>query len=76
MTEDSQTKQIKVDFEAQIQELEKLVKEMEGGALTLEQSLDAFESGVKIANKCKQALTQAEARVSKLMKEMNIDAND
>lgn len=56
--------------------LEKLVKKMESGDLTLEQSLEAFEKGVKIVRKCQESLTQAEVRVNKLMQEMNLDTDD
>ena len=56
--------------------LEKLVKEMESGDLTLEQSLEAFEKGVKIVRKCQESLTQAEVRVNKLMQEMNLDTDN
>ena len=56
--------------------LEKLVKKMESGDLTLEQSLEAFEKGVKIVRKCQESLTRAEVRVTKLMQEMNLDTDD
>ena len=72
-TENDQTN---INFEENMQMLEKLVKEMESGDLTLEQSLEAFEKGVKIVKKCQESLTQAEVRVNKLMQEMNLDTDD
>ncbi len=66
----------KVDFEASIASLEALVKEMESGELTLEQSLMAFEKGVKLARECQSSLTEAEGRVNKLMKKMNLASSD
>lgn len=72
-TENDQTN---INFEENMQMLEKLVKEMESGDLTLEQSLEAFEKGVKIVRKCQESLTQAEVRVNKLMQEMNLDTDD
>lgn len=72
-TENDQTN---INFEENMQMLEKLVKEMESGDLTLEQSLKAFEKGVKIVRKCQESLTQAEVRVNKLMQEMNLDTDN
>ncbi|MCY3627267.1 MAG: exodeoxyribonuclease VII small subunit [Gammaproteobacteria bacterium] len=72
-TENDQTN---INFEENMQMLEKLVKEMESGDLTLEQSLEAFEKGVKIVRKCQESLTQAEVRVNKLMQEMNLDTDN
>lgn len=55
-----------IDFEASIQQLEALVKDMESGDLTLEQSLAAFEKGVALARRCQEALKQAEERIAQL----------
>jgi len=73
---DTENDQTNINFEENMQMLEKLVKEMESGDLTLEQSLEAFEKGVKIVRKCQESLTQAEVRVNKLMQEMNLDTDD
>ena len=40
---------------------------MESGDLTLEQSLKAFEQGVKLTRECQQALAQAEQTVQQLL---------
>ncbi len=52
-----------VDFEAALQELEKLVEQIEKGELTLEESLRDFERGIELTRKCQQALQEAEQRV-------------
>ena len=52
-----------VDFEATLKELEELVKRMESGELGLEESLAAFERGVKLTRQCQSALKSAELRV-------------
>lgn len=65
-----------VDFEKDIAELEALVSKMESGELTLEESLNAFEKGVGLARRCQRSLADAEARVAKLMKEMNFESDD
>ncbi len=51
------------DFEAALEELEKLVERMEKGELTLEESLRDFERGIELTRKCQQALQEAEQRV-------------
>ncbi len=52
-----------IDFEASLQELERLVERMEKGELTLEESLQDFERGIQLTRKCQQALREAEQRV-------------
>ena len=58
-----------VDFEKQLNQLEKLVDEMEQGSLSLEDSLKAFEAGIKITRECQQALKDAELKVEMLTKD-------
>ena len=55
-----------LDFEAALGELEGLVGKMEDGSLSLEESLAAFERGVKLARVCQAALRAAELRVKAL----------
>ncbi len=55
------------DFEKSLDELEKLVNDLERGELSLEQSLTAFERGVKLTRECQQALKTAEQRVEQLV---------
>ena len=62
-------KRKKIDFEASLRQLEKLVAQMEGGDLTLEQSLSAFEDGVKLTRECQKALAEAEQKVQLLMEQ-------
>jgi exodeoxyribonuclease VII small subunit len=57
------------DFEEALSRLEALVSKMEAGDLSLEESLKAFEEGVKLTRDCQAQLTQAEQRVRKLMEE-------
>ena len=48
-------------------ELERIVEQMESGELNLEQSLSAFERGVKLTRECQQALSKAEQKVQALI---------
>ena len=50
-------------FEESLSELEALVERMEGGDLTLEESLTAFERGISLTRRCQQALQTAEQKV-------------
>lgn len=56
-------------FEAALAELEALVRRMETGELSLEDSLNAFERGVKLTRQCQTALKEAELRVKALSRE-------
>lgn len=48
-------------------ELEKLVEQMEQGEISLEESLKAFERGIKLTRTCQQALQDAELKVQILL---------
>ena len=54
------------DFETALQQLETLVESMEHDELTLEQSLAAFEQGIKLTRICQEALKSAEQKVEML----------
>lgn len=58
-----------VDFEKSLIQLEGLVNDMEQGSLSLEDSLKAFESGIKITRECQQALKEAEQKVEFLSRD-------
>jgi exodeoxyribonuclease VII small subunit len=57
-----------LSFEAGLQQLETIVKEMEGGELPLERALELFERGMKLSETCRQQLEAAETRVEILMR--------
>jgi exodeoxyribonuclease VII small subunit len=50
-------------FEDALTELESLVDTLERGELTLEQSLSAFERGIRLTRTCRKALEEAEQKV-------------
>ncbi len=56
-------------FETALKKLEEVVKKLEGGELPLEESLKAFEEGVKQAAFCAKKLNEAEKRVELLLKQ-------
>ncbi len=50
-------------FESGLQQLESVVKEMEGGDLPLERALELFERGMKLSDACRKQLEEAETRI-------------
>jgi len=57
------------DFESRLKKLETIVSQLEQGEMSLEQSLAAFEEGVKLLQECQQSLSQAEQKVQLLMEQ-------
>ncbi len=57
------------DFEKSLQELEKLIAQLERGDLPLAESLTLFEQGVALTRACHGALAQAQQRVEILLKD-------
>ena len=55
------------DFEKSLQQLEKIVAKMESGELGLEESLNQFEQGIRLAKNCQDTLANAELRVEQLI---------
>ncbi len=64
----AQKKETTMTFELALAELEEITASLESGKLTLDQSLDAFERGVVLTRFCKDALSNAEQRISLIMK--------
>ncbi len=57
----------KQTFESALQELERIVRNLENGDLALEESLKLFEDGVKLSRECQERLNRAERRIEILM---------
>jgi exodeoxyribonuclease VII small subunit len=53
-------------FEEALERLETIVEELEGGALSLEQSIARYEEGVKLSRRLTQTLDRAEKRIERL----------
>lgn len=54
------------DFEKSLEELEKLVEQLESGDLSLDESLKQFKRGVDLTRHCQVILNQAQQTVEKL----------
>lgn len=61
----------KQTFETSLKELEKIVRRLEEGDSSLEDSLKLFEDGVKLSRECQERLNQAERRIEVLLKDEN-----
>jgi len=55
-------------FEEDLKKLQKIVEELSGGKITLGESLEKYEEGVKLAQSCCQTLSDAQRKVALLMK--------
>jgi exodeoxyribonuclease VII small subunit len=60
-------KKAAADFEHSLADLQALVERLENGELSLEDSLSAFEQGIRLTRECQGALTQAEQKVQMLL---------
>ncbi|MDO9516133.1 MAG: exodeoxyribonuclease VII small subunit [Syntrophales bacterium] len=56
-------------FEKALEKLEEIVKKMEGGDMSLDESLAAFEEGIKLSRFCADRLDEAERKVNILLRE-------
>jgi exodeoxyribonuclease VII small subunit len=54
-------------FEEHLTKLEKIVAQLEGGDLTLEDSVRLFEEGVQLSEACKKELDVAEGKIQLLV---------
>jgi exodeoxyribonuclease VII small subunit len=57
------------DFEQSLNALEALVNKMEQGDMTLEESLQAFATGIQLTRECQTRLAEAEQKVSLLIEQ-------
>lgn len=60
---------MKQTFESSLGELERIVRKLEDGEMSLEESLKLFEDGVNLSRECQQRLDQAERRIEVLLKD-------
>ncbi|HEY3135804.1 MAG TPA: exodeoxyribonuclease VII small subunit [Blastocatellia bacterium] len=55
-------------FEASLEELEQIVRQLESGDLPLDRSLELFEQGVRLSRECQKRLDEAERKVEILVR--------
>lgn len=54
-------------FEEELNELNKIAEQLEKGDLSLEDSVQKFEEGMKISENCNKALDKAEKKITELV---------
>lgn len=59
----------KISFEKALEKLEGIVKKMESGELSLEESLKLFQEGIDLSAVCRELLAEAEFKVEHLLKD-------
>jgi exodeoxyribonuclease VII small subunit len=55
-----------LSFEQAIERLQAIVEELEGGSLSLEESIARYEEGVRLSRRLTQTLDEAEKRIERL----------
>ena len=67
-------------FEGSYKQLEEIVRKLEAGQLTLDESTGLFEEGMKLAKTCNELLTSAELKIQRLQaqfaEQMNLVPED
>ena len=59
----------KKPFEQSMQELESVVRKLESGDVSLDDSLAAFEKGIGLIRECEAKLSEAKGKIEKLVKD-------
>ncbi len=65
-----------LDFAATMKRLEGIVKSLEGGTLSLEDSLKGFEEGIRLARNLESILDRAEKKVQEILNPPDGDTDD
>lgn len=55
-----------MNFSEKMNELDKILKELEGETISLEEALEQFEKGIAMVRECRQYLEEAKQRVTTL----------
>lgn len=63
----SENNTVNASFEQAMAELEEIVKKLEKGELTLEDSINCFQRGVELAKYCSKKLDEAERSITMLI---------
>ena len=65
------TKSRQMSFEDSINELEKIIKDVESNNLTLDELVEAFEKGTSLSNYCIEKLNKSKIKIQKLSNKKN-----
>ena len=59
----------RLSFEKALERLEKIVERLDDDSLSLEESLELYEEGVKLSKQCSETLEDAELKIQKVNEE-------
>ncbi|MCA9858922.1 MAG: exodeoxyribonuclease VII small subunit [Thermomicrobiales bacterium] len=68
-----QTASVDGTFEEAMEALESIVALLDTGELTLDQSIESFETGARLSARCQRLLEQAELRVELVQRQFDVD---
>lgn len=60
-------------FEDRLERLEQIVARLEDDSVGLEEALELFEDGMRLAQACRERLAEVEQRVARLLEEAGAD---
>ena len=66
----------KLSYEKAIEELEQILEALEGGDLSLKDSMEKFKRGVELYNYCNEILKNVEGEVKVLLKDQDGNMNE
>lgn len=69
------TKNEELSFEEQIKELELIVKNLENGNISLDESISKFNEAMNLVNSCNEKLKKAEENINKIVN-TNLELED
>ncbi len=76
MADDQQKLDESITFNQGLEELESIIKSLEGGQLELEDSLKKYERGVSLLRVLQAKISDAEQKVTVLLGELEPDSSD
>lgn len=62
-------------YEQAVEELEAIIDRIESGEISLEESMTAYERGIALVRRCRDALARAEQRIEELSSNTNDEPN-
>ena len=72
----SNEKEIAIDFESAIQQLEKIANELGSENISLDAALKLYEEGVKLVRVCSDKLSAAERKIKLLQTDSDGEINE
>jgi exodeoxyribonuclease VII small subunit len=65
------TKSKQINFETSLKTLEEIADMLESGDMSIEDSLKAFEKGIKLTKECNKKLDDVEGKIEELLSDNN-----